>query len=186
MQVIGRVLRLDIESFSRRVLVELWQDLALGDMVRFTPEWAAGQGVAGQGVAEQEDEQAKAERTIQHLIVSQMESEQGERVYRAGGGEKVCLFTDIPDILVRPGYMIEKLQPQALSLRIEALIEPADICFLSGLMEGYGDLAVLRTLDGSCGLVELLASASFQREIEELIRSLQKEMSFQIKAVELR
>ena len=61
-------------------------------------------------------------------------------------------------------------------LKIEALIEPRDICFLNGVLEGYDNMAVLRTLDSSRGLVQILASPSFQDEIHVLLNSLQAEM----------
>ena len=61
-------------------------------------------------------------------------------------------------------------------LRIEAEIDPRDICFLNGVIEGYDDMAILRTLDSSRGLVEILASPCYQDEIYELLNSLQAEM----------
>ena len=61
-------------------------------------------------------------------------------------------------------------------LRIEALIEPRDICFLNGILEGYDNMAILITLDSSRGLVEILASPCYQDEIYELLNSLQAEM----------
>ena len=61
-------------------------------------------------------------------------------------------------------------------LRIEAEIDPRDICFLSGVLEGYDNMAILRTLDSSRGLVEILASPCYQDEIYELLNSLQAEM----------
>lgn len=62
-------------------------------------------------------------------------------------------------------------------LRIKAEIDPRDICFLNGVLEGYDNMAVLRTLDSSRGLVEILASPSYQDEIYELLNSLQAEMT---------
>ena len=61
-------------------------------------------------------------------------------------------------------------------LRIEAVIKPQDICFLNGVLEGYDDMAVLRTLDSSRGLVEILASPYYEKELFELLYSLQREM----------
>ena len=61
-------------------------------------------------------------------------------------------------------------------LRIEAEIDPRDICFLNGVLEGYDSMGVLRTLDSSRGLVEILASPCYQDEIYKLLNSLQAEM----------
>ena len=61
-------------------------------------------------------------------------------------------------------------------LKIEAVIEPRDICFLNGVLEGYDNMAVLRTLDSSRGLVQILASPCYQNEMYELLNSLQTEM----------
>jgi len=61
-------------------------------------------------------------------------------------------------------------------IKIEVQIEPRDICFLNGVLEGYDNMAILRTLDSSRGLVEILASPCYQDEICELLNSLQSEM----------
>ena len=61
-------------------------------------------------------------------------------------------------------------------LKIEAVIKPEDICFLNGVLEGYDDMAVLKTLDSSQGLVQILASPYYQDEIHELLHSLQSEI----------
>ncbi|MEW6378929.1 MAG: DUF4911 domain-containing protein [bacterium] len=166
MHIVGRVLRVYPGSGSSRIAVELQEDLAVGEAVRFI--------FSGEN-------QAEEQQAARQMIITRMESEEGQRIYRAGRGEQVVLFSDVP---VQPSDTVEKVQPQEGCLRIVALIKPADICFLNGLMEGHGDIAVLRTLDGSLGLVELLASASYQEEMHELLLSLrQKEMFLEIKAV---
>lgn len=141
-----------------RVLIEVQQDLAIGEMVQFN-------SVSGQ--------------ESHKKVISLIETEEGHRLYRANSGDRVALRPGIPFC---PGDWIEKIY-KAGCLRIEAVIDPEDICFLNGIMEGHSDMAVLRTLDSSVGLVELLASPDYEKEIHELLLSLQKEMHLEIKAI---
>ena len=115
-----------------RVLIEVEEGLAIGDMVRFISL------LSGQPACPSE-------------VVSRMESKDGQLIYLAKTGEKIILRPAHP---LEPGDWIEKTHGPGC-LRIEAIINPKDICFLNGVMEGYSDMAVLRTLDSSVGLVEL-------------------------------
>jgi len=149
-----------------RILIEVQQDLAVGEMVQF-------HSVHGQIPP------AISGQIPRPKVISLIEAEEGHRLYQAKRGERVILRPGVP---LCPGDWIEKMQ-KAGCLRIEAIINPQDICFLNGVMEGHSDMAVLRTLDSSTGLVELLASPDYEEEIHKLLLSLQKEMPLEIKAV---
>lgn len=152
----GWVLRTGADG---RVLIEVRQDLAVGEMVRFNSH-SSGQ-------------------TPRPGVICRMESEEGRCLYQAHSGDRITLWPEVP---LGPGDWIEKTQT-AGCLRIEAVINPEDICFLNGVMEGYSDMAVLRTLDSSTGLVELLASPDYEEQMHELLLSLQQEMPLEIKVV---
>ncbi|MEW5803078.1 MAG: DUF4911 domain-containing protein [bacterium] len=148
-----------------RVFIEIRKDLAIGEMVRYNP----------------------AKEKTPHLlppdhpaqVICLLESEDGNRIYRATRGERVIFRPAVP---LCPGDWLEKLSVEGC-LRIEAVIRPEDICFLNGVVEGHADMAVLRTLDSSVGLVELLASPFYEEEIRQLLFSLQKKMPLEIKAI---
>jgi hypothetical protein len=152
-QIVGIVLRTFPDG---RVLIEVQQDLAIGEMVQF-------KSISGHD----------------QKVISLLETEEGHRVYRAAAGERVVLR---PGISPCPGDRIEKIQ-KAGCLRVEAVINPQDICFLNGIMEGHSDMAVLRTLDSAVGLIELLASPDYEEEIHALLLFLQKEMPLEVKAI---
>jgi hypothetical protein len=149
-----------------RILIEVQQDLAIGDMVQFH----SGQGHISPPISGQ---------IPRPKVICLIEAEEGHRLYQTKSGDRVVLRPGIP---LCPGDWIEKIQ-KADCLRVEAIINPQDICFLNGVMEGHSDMAVLRTLDSAVGLVELLASPDYEEEIHKLLLSLQKEMPLEIKAV---
>ncbi len=142
-----------------RVLIEVRDDLAVGEMVRFNS--------------------VSSKQTPRPEVICRMENEEGISIYRATDGERIIFCPGIP---LCTGDRITKAQT-AGCLRIEAVINPEDICFLNGVMEGHSDMAVLRTLDSSTGLVELLASPDYQEQMHELLRFLQQEMALEVKMV---
>jgi len=69
-------------------------------------------------------------------------------------------------------------QPNAApgdTTRVVLRLAPAQIVDLHCLIEGYDDLAVLRTLDGAAGLVEILVSPGSEAEFENLRLALYRE-----------
>lgn len=59
--------------------------------------------------------------------------------------------------------------------RVVLRLAPAQIVDLHCLIEGYDDLAVLRTLDAAAGLVEILVSPGSEEEFESLRLALGRE-----------
>ena len=65
--------------------------------------------------------------------------------------------------------------PPLDATRVLLRLAPARIVELHALIEGYDDLAVLRTLDAAAGLVEILVSPGSEEEFEELRLALCRE-----------
>lgn len=59
--------------------------------------------------------------------------------------------------------------------RVLLRLEPARIVELHALIEGYDDLAVLRTLDPAAGIVEVFVSPGSEGEFERLRAALCRE-----------
>ena len=59
--------------------------------------------------------------------------------------------------------------------RVVLRLAPTGIVDLHCIIEGYDDLAVLRTLDPAAGLVEILVSPGAEREFEDLRLALCRE-----------
>ena len=59
--------------------------------------------------------------------------------------------------------------------RVVLRLAPAQIVDLHCFIEGYDDLAVLRTLDATAGLVEILVSPGAEDEFENLRQALGRE-----------
>ena len=59
--------------------------------------------------------------------------------------------------------------------RVLLRLEPARIIDLHTFIEGYDDLAVLRTLDAAAGLVEVFVSPGSEAEFERLRAALGRE-----------
>ncbi|MGA1875777.1 MAG: DUF4911 domain-containing protein [bacterium] len=149
----GKVLEV---SSGKGVLVELQDDITIGEIIRFPHP---------------------SEPSMGEQVITRLENREGEIVYRARGGERVILYTTAT---LLPGDIIDKLQTRDC-LGIEATVSPQDICFLNGIIEGYDNMAVLRTLDSSRGLVEILASPYFRDEIRAALHSLRSEMPHQVR-----
>jgi hypothetical protein len=149
----GKILQV---SPGNRALVALQKDIAIGEIIRFAHP---------------------SKPSMREQVITRLENSRGEVIYRAGAGEKVILYTTATPV---PGDMIDTLQTIDC-LGIEATVSPQDICFLNGIIEGYDNMAILRTLDSSRGLVEILASPYFQDEIRAALHSLRSEMPHQIK-----
>jgi hypothetical protein len=59
--------------------------------------------------------------------------------------------------------------------RVLLRVEPAQIVDLHALLEGYDDLAVLRTLDAAAAIVEVFVSPGAEEEFELLRQALGRE-----------
>lgn len=64
------------------------------------------------------------------------------------------------------------------SLRLK--IEPKEIVFLSSIIEAYPGFATVRTENPALGIVTLLVSPSFYKEVKEIIIELQKIITLHI------
>lgn len=140
---------------STLVIIDLWDSLAVGEVVRL-PLTILG--------------------TYQEQCISKLTKEEGGTIYKAEAGQKVLFSPQAP---VQPKDVVEKLQIEDC-FRVEAIISTQDICYLNGVVEGYDGLALLRTIDSSSGLVELLISPSFQDDVRLILEALQREMPFRL------
>ena len=66
------------------------------------------------------------------------------------------------------------------SVQWQVEVDKKDIAYIVSIFEGYDDLAVVRTLDPSRGLIELMISPDFLEDARELTEALSKEIPFQI------
>ena len=67
------------------------------------------------------------------------------------------------------------VQPPTDTTRVVLRLAPSQIVDLHCVIEGYDDLAVLRTLDAAAGLVEILVSPGSEEEFESLRLALRDE-----------
>ena len=64
------------------------------------------------------------------------------------------------------------------SIQWEIEVEKKDIAYIVSIFDGYENFAVVRTLDASLGLIELLVSPDYLEDTLKLIDALSKEISF--------
>ena len=63
------------------------------------------------------------------------------------------------------------------SIQWQIEVDKKDIAYIVSIFDGYESLAVVRTLDSSRGLIELLVSPSYLEDTRKLIDALSKEIS---------
>ena len=63
------------------------------------------------------------------------------------------------------------------SIQWQIEVDKKDIAYIVSIFDGYENLAVVRTLDASSGLIELLVSPDYLEDTRKLIDSLSKEIS---------
>jgi hypothetical protein len=63
------------------------------------------------------------------------------------------------------------------SIQWQIEVDKKDIAYIVSIFDGYENLAVVRTLDASRGLIELLVSPDYLQDTRNLIDSLSKEIS---------
>ena len=62
------------------------------------------------------------------------------------------------------------------SIQWQIEVDKKDIAYIVSIFDGYDNLAVVRTLDASRGLIELLVSPSYLEDTRKLIDALSKEI----------
>lgn len=72
--------------------------------------------------------------------------------------------------------MLIKQSPFNDSISMVAKVRRSDIAYLNEIIEGYDNLAVMRTIDSKEGLVEFLISPSFVEDMKRLLAELRKEI----------
>ena len=70
------------------------------------------------------------------------------------------------------------MHDDTVPIRLE--IDKRDIAYLVSLFEGYDSLAVVRTLDNSRGLVELMVAPDFLDDTRRLLDALKEEMPLKL------
>jgi hypothetical protein len=62
------------------------------------------------------------------------------------------------------------------SIQWQIEVDKKDIAYIVSIFDGYENLAVVRTLDSSRGLIELLVSPNYLDDTRKLIDALSKEI----------
>ena len=62
------------------------------------------------------------------------------------------------------------------SIQWQIEVDKKDIAYIVSIFDGYENLAVVRTLDSSSGLIELLVSPNYLDDTRKLIDALSKEI----------
>ncbi len=66
------------------------------------------------------------------------------------------------------------------SVQILVEMDKKEIAYMVGLMEAYDEFAVVRTVDQSRGLIELICSPDYVQEVHRLLNSLKGEMTLRV------
>ena len=66
------------------------------------------------------------------------------------------------------------------SVQVLVEMDKGDIAYMVGLMEAYDEFAVVRTIDQSRGLIELICSPDYVQEVHRLLDSLKEEMNLRV------
>ena len=66
----------------------------------------------------------------------------------------------------------------SIQWRIE--VNKKDIAYIVSIFEGYDHIAVVRTIDPSCGLIELMISPDFLEDARKLTEALAEEIPFRL------
>ena len=73
---------------------------------------------------------------------------------------------------------LEVVSPHYDSIQWQVEVDKKDIAYIVSIFEGYDHLAVVRTIDPSRGLIELMISPDFLEDTLKLTEALAKEVSF--------
>jgi len=66
------------------------------------------------------------------------------------------------------------------SIQWQVEVDKKDIAYIVSIFEGYDCLAIVRTIDPSRGLIELIISPDFLEDTRKLSEALSKEIPFNI------
>lgn len=66
------------------------------------------------------------------------------------------------------------------SIQWQVVVDKKDIAYIVSIFEGYDDLAVVRTLDASRGLIELMISPDYLEDTRRLVDALSQEIPFRL------
>ena len=66
----------------------------------------------------------------------------------------------------------------SIQWRIE--VNKKDIAYIVSIFEGYDHIAVVRTIDPSCGLIELMIAPDFLEDTRKLTEALAEEIPFRL------
>ncbi len=64
------------------------------------------------------------------------------------------------------------------SVQWQIEVDKKDIAYIVSIFEGYENLAVVRTLDASRGIIELIISPDYLEDTRRLVEALAKEIPF--------
>ena len=64
------------------------------------------------------------------------------------------------------------------SIQWQIEVDKKDIAYIVSIFDGYDNLAVVRTLDASRGLIELIISHDYLEDTRHLVEALSKEIPF--------
>jgi len=73
---------------------------------------------------------------------------------------------------------LEVVSPHNDSIQWQVEVDKKDIAYIVSIFEGYDHLAVVRTIDPSRGLIELMISPDFLEDTKKLTEHLAREISF--------
>ena len=59
-------------------------------------------------------------------------------------------------------------------------VDKKDIGYIVGLMDGYDDFAVVRTLDAARGHIEFMIAPDYIEEVRKLVNHLKEEISLRV------
>ena len=66
------------------------------------------------------------------------------------------------------------------SIQWQVEVNKKDIAYIVSIFEGYDYIAVVRTIDPSCGLIELMISPDFLEDARKLTEALAEEIPFRL------
>ena len=72
----------------------------------------------------------------------------------------------------------ETVFPYNDSIQWQVEVDKKDIAYIVSIFEGYDHLAVVRTIDSSRGLIELMISPDFLEDTQKLTDALAREIPF--------
>jgi hypothetical protein len=75
---------------------------------------------------------------------------------------------------------VTKVHTDSVQWQIE--VDKKDIAYIVSIFEAYDNLAVVRTLDPSLGIIELMISPDYLEDAHKLTEALAKEIPFRLLA----